>query len=324
MSNAVENEDAALPVGLPPARWESASRLTKAYWLARLALARSSGASRPLRQLVAGADDATWYWLVSHAPRRFAVARALLPMAPDEATQTRFVGTSGDAAFRQAFTGYSLFKEMAAKYGRPLAPDSKVLDFGCGWGRIIRFFLREVDDANLVGADCMPAAIELCRQTNRRCRFELTPALPPTDLPASSFDLIYLYSVFSHLSEAAHQRWLTEFHRLLKPGGILVATTRARDFIEQCERYRRGQDGGYEAMKSAFLDQGDWLARYDRGEFCYEGTGGGDNLEGNFYGEACIPAQYVRTRWSDRFEFREFVPREQSRLDQHAIVVQKG
>ena len=45
-----------------------------------------------------------------------------------------------------------------------------------------------------------------------RGRFEVTPILPPTRFPDGHFDVIYLYSVFSHLSEAAHLAWLREFN----------------------------------------------------------------------------------------------------------------
>ena len=31
--------------------------------------------------------------------------------------------------------------------------DSKILDYGCGWGRIIRFFLKDVPSRNLFAVD---------------------------------------------------------------------------------------------------------------------------------------------------------------------------
>ncbi len=38
-----------------------------------------------------------------------------------------------------------------------------------------------------------------------------------------SFDLIWAVSVFTHLAET-WSAWLLELHRVLKPGGILLAT----------------------------------------------------------------------------------------------------
>jgi hypothetical protein len=40
--------------------------------------------------------------------------------------------------------------------------------------------------------------------------------------------LIYLYPVFSHFPEEMHLALLREFHRLLRPGGLLIAPTRQR------------------------------------------------------------------------------------------------
>jgi len=270
-----------------------------------------------------GVGDFQWFWLNTVGYRSLAFLRDVLPSLPDAETQKGFVGRSGDDALRDGFNVYRTWKSMAAKYGRPISTDSVVLDFGCGWGRILRFFLRDVAPGNLLGADVMPLAIDLCRKTNSWATFSPVPALPPSDLPSERFDLIYLYSVFSHLSEEAHDRWLTEFRRILKPGGLLMATTRPREYIIECETNRRRQARGlHEHALTAFTGTDDWLARYDRGEYCYSGVGGGGVLDGTFYGETCIPEAYVRSRWADRFEFREYIPYGR-RLRQDAIVVQK-
>ena len=39
-----------------------------------------------------------------------------------------------------------------------------------------------------------------------------------------SLDVIYAWSVFSHLSEETHLPWLAEFERVLKPGGAFLST----------------------------------------------------------------------------------------------------
>jgi SAM-dependent methyltransferase len=47
--------------------------------------------------------------------------------------------------------------------------------------------------------------------------------MPPLDLEPGSFDLIWSISVFTHLTDNSLP-WLLELHRLLKPGGVLIAT----------------------------------------------------------------------------------------------------
>jgi SAM-dependent methyltransferase len=270
-----------------------------------------------------GADDELWFWMLTGGSRRFGALRAALPGAPDAQTQANYVGSSGDWALSEGYRFYRIVKKAVAEHRGRLGPDDAILDFGCGWGRIIRFFLKDVPSANLVGVDVAPTAIEMCRGTIPWCRFERTPALPPTGLGAESFNVIYLYSVISHLSEHATDAWVSEFHRLLRPGGIMVATVRSRDFITECQAYRDGKASGYEAMGRAFLETEEWLARFDRGEYCYAGTGGGENRSADFYGEACIPRPYVEDRWSNRFWLRDFLSPADAGLVQSVIVAQK-
>ena len=210
-------------------------------------------------------------------------------------------------ALTEAFAVYQLVKrQVAAHLHGPLA---RILDFGCGWGRIIRFFLRDVEPTNLWGIDCFPQMIELCQATNAWSRFALVQPFPPTTFEPDTFDLVYAYSVFSHLSEDAHLAWLGEFERILRPGGLLVATTRARDFILMCAALRANQDERFwvKGPASSFMDTPGSLERYDRGEFLYEPVGGGDVLAPSFFGETCIPRQYAQQRWSEFFEVLDYI-----------------
>jgi SAM-dependent methyltransferase len=267
-------------------------------------------------------DDGRWIWYNTGSSRKFATFRDILPTLPDEQTQIDFIGSSGDAALSEAFNTYVQLKALAAKHGRPVRPNSMILDFGCGWGRTLRFFMKDVPARNLTGIDVMPRAIELSKSNNPWCNFELTTALPPTRFANDSFDLIYLYSVFSHLSEEAHRLWLGEFRRIMKPGGILIATTWPREYIERCEQARKGDTRGtHTGSLQAFLDTRATLQQYDRGEFCHSPVGGGEALPGSFYGETCIPADYVQKNWKDLFQLREFIAHEGR--GQNVIVVQK-
>jgi SAM-dependent methyltransferase len=100
----------------------------------------------------------------------------------------------------------------------------RVLDFGCGAGRTLRHFLTEAESAEFWGADQDEASIAWLQD-------ELCPPLhawrsaqaPPLALEHGSFDLAWAVSVFTHLTITSIP-WLLELHRLLKPGGLLIAT----------------------------------------------------------------------------------------------------
>jgi hypothetical protein len=63
-------------------------------------------------------------------------------------------------------------------------------------------------------------------------QFVLNAELPPSPLPASAFDLVYAISVFSHLTDH-WATWLLDIHRVLKSGGLLIATFMGEGMIER-------------------------------------------------------------------------------------------
>ena len=98
------------------------------------------------------------------------------------------------------------------------------LDFGCGAGRAARHLAMQPAIQWLAGVDVDAPAI---RWAARRLRNEykvIAPA-PPTPYAGTSFDVIYAISVFTHFDEAQQHAWLRELHRLLRPGGLFIATT---------------------------------------------------------------------------------------------------
>jgi hypothetical protein len=76
-----------------------------------------------------GIDEQRWLWYNTGGSRKFATFRDILPALPDEQTQINFIGNAGDRALDEAFDSYLLWKELAAKYGRPIGADTKILDF---------------------------------------------------------------------------------------------------------------------------------------------------------------------------------------------------
>jgi 2-polyprenyl-3-methyl-5-hydroxy-6-metoxy-1,4-benzoquinol methylase len=150
---------------------------------------------------------------------------------PDE-LQRGSVGSSGETALREVFPFYCKIKRYADKLGVKLTQENRILDFGCGWGRIIRFFLKDINGNNLYGIDVYPEMIDLYRKLVRYGNYSICNSLPTTEVSDESMDIIYIYSVFSHLAEPVHIKWILEFSRILNPGGILVATTEACHFIE--------------------------------------------------------------------------------------------
>jgi hypothetical protein len=101
-------------------------------------------------------------------------------------------------------------------------------------------------------------------------------------------------SVFSHLSEEAHERWLEEFKQLLKPDGVLLLTTFRREMLASAE---------WPPVAERFVPIQQWLSAYDRGEFCYVPQ----SESSPHFGYTFIPEQYVRRHWPKHFAVREYI-----------------
>ena len=104
----------------------------------------------------------------------------------------------------------------------------RVLDFGCGAGRTLRHFLDEARQGEVWGADIDSRSIEWLERT--LCpplRVRPSPEAPPLGFEPGTFDLIWALSVFTHLTDSSIP-WLLELHRLLRPGGLLIATYMGR------------------------------------------------------------------------------------------------
>ena len=98
----------------------------------------------------------------------------------------------------------------------------RVLDFGCGAGRILRHLTDT--GAELHGCDIDAPSIEwIERNMSPPLHAFRNGEAPPLDRPEDSFDLVYAVSVFTHIGDL-WAAWLLELRRVLKPGGILIAT----------------------------------------------------------------------------------------------------
>jgi hypothetical protein len=101
----------------------------------------------------------------------------------------------------------------------------------------------------------------------------LLEPMPPSVLPSARFDIVFAYSVFSHLSPKAHLAWRTELARVVKPNGLVFITTQARWFLDDCRRYREHPDQislrWHQKMAKSFMDYEKAVSQYDLGEFLF-------------------------------------------------------
>ena len=108
----------------------------------------------------------------------------------------------------------------------------RILDFGSGYGRILRQFKAAFPEARLAACDILPEAVDFCAET-----FGAEPiyaADDPGDTPVEgTFDLIWLGSLFTHLDASRWKSLLDLLERTLEHDGLLLFTTQGRFIRDQ-------------------------------------------------------------------------------------------
>ena len=190
---------------------------------------------------------------------------------------------------------------LLREVGQDPAELSAVLDFGCGSGRVVRAIPEPPPGTSrtVTGVDIDRTAIRWCGRHLRGARFLAIDPHPPTPFPAGSFDLVFAVSVFTHFDEAMQFAWLAELRRMLKPGGILIASLHGD--------YHRSLRG-----RSLEPARGFAFTTTRTGMFKKDGLP-------DFYQDAQHTRDYVEREWGRHFDVLAF--RERGMADHHDAVV---
>jgi SAM-dependent methyltransferase len=115
-------------------------------------------------------------------------------------------------------------KEILEASGFSLGQGSRVLDFGCASGIMMRWLYDFTRTGEVWGVDILGDYVVWCQQhLSPPFKFVTNTSYPHLPFEDHYFDLIYAGSVFTHISDLA-EAWLLELKRILRPGGRLYVT----------------------------------------------------------------------------------------------------
>lgn len=241
-------------------------------------------------RLFGGLDEDLWALLLTVDFSGYPRIKQLLPGVPEPSLQRLWNGTSG---VNLATQGASFFRRMTRRFeehGQAPLADCEVLDFGCGWGRLTRFFGRDVDHSSIFGCDPVQGILDECVRAGVPGTFARSDFLPEA-LPFEEreFGLVFAFSVFTHLSAEACEASIDAIYRGMAAGGLLVITVRPRAYEQECESLRTLYE------------------RSDRDrDFCFAPHAADPNHPQHspqmHYGETVIPIDYIRECWGSRFD----------------------
>ena len=101
-----------------------------------------------------------------------------------------------------------------------------VLDFGCGCGRTLQWWLRQPHPPELYGTDVDAETVAWVK-ANLPVHAGTNAPTPPLAYADGLFDVVYSISVFTHLDATFQDAWLRELERVLKPGGLALFSVRS-------------------------------------------------------------------------------------------------
>jgi len=218
---------------------------------------------------------------------------------PPPYLMTLVAGHADWRAFLQSGEAHAkAFASHAAAACLSFETAGRILDFGCGCGRILRH-LPKMTNAALYGADYNPLLLRWCAK-NLSGEFSRNRLRPPLSYPDAHFDIVYLLSVFTHLRIATQREWLEELWRVTRPGGLVLATFHDEDHA------------GLPDLEEARV------SLKETGVFVYNDRAEGSNLIATFQSR-----DFSRRLFTERFDVVSIVPSRDSGLGQALAVLKK-
>jgi phospholipid N-methyltransferase len=238
-------------------------------------------------------DRYRWLADPSSAPAKY---RDYFPQWAPEAVRR---DSTGDMPFDKSFAEARLFYEMLrGKYSEVCNRELiSVLDYGCGWGRITRFFVGDVSAENLWACDPNREFTQIFRECGIRANLVDTDWMSAQRFIQRQFDLVFSFSILTHSSEILTRNIFERFDELVAPGGLLVFTIRPEEFLTI--EYDGGDRKAFGADNIPAA-----IADYKNGKFVYRPY---DDVSPQ-WGVTVIPLPWLMQNMPTRFEYIGQVP----------------
>ncbi|HXX81322.1 MAG TPA: class I SAM-dependent methyltransferase [Thermodesulfovibrionales bacterium] len=170
-------------------------------------------------------------FVIPKAPAvQYAMCRSGLPIPPEE-LWSGYGGTSEEylsSGREHAQTMLSILHSSNFTLKR----GSRILDFGCAAGRMIRELKDLSSLCEIWGTDISAEHIYWCKQhLSPPFYFVTTTTIPHLPFEDSYFDLVYAGSVFTHIDDLA-EAWLLELRRVLSQTGRLYITIHDNNTVQ--------------------------------------------------------------------------------------------
>ena len=248
----------------------------------------------------------------------------IYPGFPNEEVQRTFVGSAYEDALNEGYRFYAHIQNHLAR-PRLKVGSRRYLDFGCGWGRIGRFFLRDFERGDMAAVDVDPGMVSFCQSAHIPGSFFTIPSDGPLPFASSSFALVTAYSVFSHLPERLFRLWLAELLRVTAPGGLIAFTVepeRFLDFVANVDP-QTTPSPWYASLHAKLGDLDERRRELRSKGLTYLPTGGGPYRPVETYGDTVVTQAFIENCIAGQGSLVSFLDRPEQ-FWQAVVVIRKN
>jgi SAM-dependent methyltransferase len=189
--------------------------------------------------------------------------------------------------------GYALKRKFDAALAAYLPGphgNHRILDWGCGAGRMAKYLTEEWA---YTGIDIDKEAIAWCAANIPGGEFRLQSLEPHTEFSSNSFDAAIGISIFTHLREEDQLAWLGELSRVVRPTGVVAVSVNCGTSLHNSVN---AIDVAGVLKSKGFCDSG--------AEMTLKGVTADDTYYRNIY----HTHDYIRCIWAHDFEILDILP----------------
>lgn len=228
-------------------------------------------------------DFGQFMWALPDA--RYPNLSAMLPRMASVEVQKKYTGQNGYELLKNTLAFVRQVENNYVRHTGRVLNGETVMDFGVGYGRMVRLLYYFTDPSNIWGLDPMPEPMKICADDKLLGNIRQSESVP-TSLPTDgrTFDLAYSFSVFTHLSPLAADPCLAAVRDVMNPGGLFMLTVWPPEIWGYLDKVNGTSHG--DEMKRMFAETG----------YAYFPHGG---EMGRTYGNATISFEFFKNKGWD-------------------------
>jgi SAM-dependent methyltransferase len=169
--------------------------------------------------------------MISMPMAAYPALSAVMPAMTPADVQHRWTGSSGFGLYPQTSQFVRTLQSLCLTPNEKGLGGKTILDFGCGYGRLVRMMYYYTSPEKIWGVDPWHTSLDECKKANLVGNFVQSQELPER-LPTGSveFEFGFSFSVFTHLTKEASLTALNAIRQSMAPGAMFVLTIRPVEF----------------------------------------------------------------------------------------------